>query len=132
LPQTKISTQAEAIKHFMEKMDIEMIDAFLDEDRTYQDNTKHYFLSSLKDGFGKFTDKGDTHLIALKGKCDICDKTKTGFTFLGNNSNKHMSVIFEIKKNRVTDLYECTSFKNSQTEINLDEMDRIKIISMPF
>ena len=32
-----ISNQTQAIQHFIEKMDIEMVDAFLDNDKTYQD-----------------------------------------------------------------------------------------------
>ena len=35
--ETKISNQTQAIQHFIEKMDIEMVDAFLDNDKTYQD-----------------------------------------------------------------------------------------------
>ena len=35
--ETKISNQIQAIQHFIEKMDIEMVDAFLDNDKTYQD-----------------------------------------------------------------------------------------------
>ena len=38
--ESKRSNQTQAIQHFIEKMDIEIIDAFLDNDKTYQDFEK--------------------------------------------------------------------------------------------
>lgn len=45
---TKISNQTQAIQHFIEKMDIEMVDAFLDNNKTYQDFEKYLFISKLQ------------------------------------------------------------------------------------
>lgn len=38
--ESKISKQTQAIQHFIEKIDIEMVDVFLDNDKTYQDFEK--------------------------------------------------------------------------------------------
>ena len=38
--ESKISIQTQAIQHFIEKIDIEMVDVFLDNDKTYQDFEK--------------------------------------------------------------------------------------------
>lgn len=130
---TKISNQIQAIQHFIEKMDIEMVDSFLDNDKTYQDFEKYLFISKLQKAFETFTDLGDTHLIAVEGSCNSCDKTKTGFTFIGNNSNNYMSIIFDTADNKINDLYECSNFKNKQTNLNLKE--RIYIdneLTLPF
>ncbi len=131
--ETKISNQTQAIQHFIEKMDIEMVDAFLDNDKTYQDFEKYLFISKLQKAFETFTDLGDTHLIAVEGRCNSCDKTKTGFTFIGNNSKNYMSIVFDTADNKINDLYECSDFKNKQTNLILKE--RIYIdneLTLPF
>ena len=52
--ETKINTQEEAIKFFIEKLDIEMIDAFLDDCKTYQDMQKRIFIAKLNRVFFLF------------------------------------------------------------------------------
>jgi hypothetical protein len=104
VPKPIILNQTQAIQHFIEKMDIEMIDAFLDNDKTYQDFDKYLFISKLQQAFVKFADLGDTRLIAVDGRCNTCDKTKTGFTFIGNNSNSYMSIIFNTADSKINDL----------------------------
>jgi len=129
----RISNQTQAIQHFIEKMDIEMVDAFLDNDKTYQDLEKYLFISKLQKVFETFTDLGDTHLLTVEGRFNSCDKTKTGFTFIGNNSKNYMSIILDTADNKIKDLYECSDFKNKQTNLNLKE--RIYIdneLTLPF
>ena len=116
-----IKTQSEAIQHFIKKMDIEMVDAFLDNDKSYQDLEKYLFISKLQIAFEKFAELGDTHLIAVEGSCNSCDKSKTGFTFIGNNSNNYMNIIFDTVDGKINDLYECSSFKNKEPNLNLKE-----------
>ena len=129
--ETKISNQIQAIQHFIEKMDIEMVEAFLDNDKTYQDFEKYLFISKLQQAFATFADLGDTYLVAVEGRCNSCDKTKTGYTFIGNNSNNYMNIIFNTADNKINDLYECRDFKNKQTNLNLK--DRIYIdVTLPF
>jgi hypothetical protein len=133
ITEIKISNQTQAIQHFIEKMDIEMVDAFLDNDKIYQDFEKYLFISKLQQAFGTFSDLGDTHLFAVEGSCNSCDKTKTGYTFIGNNSNNYMSIIFDTADNKINDLYECSDFKNKQNNLNLKE--RIYIdneLTLPF
>lgn len=131
--ETKISNQIQAIQHFIEKMDIEMIDAFLDNDKTYQDFEKYLFISKLQQAFETFANRGDTLLLPFEGSCNSCDKTKTGFTFIGNNSRNYMSIVFVTADNKINDLYECIDFKNNQ--INLKLKERIYIdneLTFPF
>lgn len=119
--ETKLPTQTQAIQHFIEKMDIEMVDAFLDNDKTYQDFEKYLFISKLQKAIENFANLGDTHLISCDGSCNSCDKTKTSFTFIGNNSKNYMSIVFDTADNKINDLYECSDFKNMQTNLNLKE-----------
>ncbi|MES2565497.1 MAG: hypothetical protein V4565_01445 [Bacteroidota bacterium] len=121
LTQIKISNQTQAIQHFIERMDIEMIDAFLDNNKTYQDFKKYLFISKLQKAFEQFSDSGDTHLFSIEGKCNSCDKTKTGYSFIGNNSNKYMNVIFDVTDGKINDLYECSDFQNHKSNLILKE-----------
>jgi hypothetical protein len=114
-----ISNQIEAIKYFIEKMDIEMIDAFLDNDKTYQEFEKGLFINKLDQVFLSFLNFGDTFLIAVDGNCNKCDKTKKGYTFIGNKSNNYLSIIFDTADSKIKDLYECSNFKNKLTNLNL-------------
>lgn len=110
-----------------------MVDAFLDNDKTYQDFEKYLFISKLQQAFATFADLGDTYLFAVEGSCNSCDKTKNGYTFIGNNSNNYMSIIFDTADNKINDLYECNDFKNTKTNLNLKE--RIYIdneLTLPF
>ncbi len=118
--QINLSTQSQAIVHFIETMDIEMIDAFLDDDKTYQDFKKYIFISKLQEAFEKFANFGDTNLISVAGRCTSCDKTKSGFLFIGNNSNNYMNLIFDTANGKVNDLYECRNFKNQHTDLELN------------
>ena len=115
----KIVTQIHAIRHFIEKMDIEMIDSFLDNDITYQEMEKYLFISKLQQAFKTFAGFGDTHLLSVEGSCNACDSTKSGFTFFGNNSHNYMSIIFDTKNKKIIDLYECSDFKNRQGKLYL-------------
>ena len=131
--ETKISNQTQAIQNFIEKMDIEMVDAFLDSERTYQDFEKYLFISKLQQAFETFADFGDTNLFAVDGSCNSCDKTKTGFSFIGNISKNYISIVFDTADIKINDLYECTDFENNQTNLNLKE--RIYIdneLTLPF
>jgi hypothetical protein len=116
-----IPNQVVAIKYFIEKMDIEMIDAFLDNDKKYQDLEKSEFISKLDKAFDEFKAFGDTQLISVLGRCRKCDTRKSGYTFIGNNSRMFMSIIFDTERYRIKDLYECTSFRNSKYKLNLSK-----------
>lgn len=117
----KISNQTQAIQHFIETMDIEMIDAFLDNDKTYQDLKKSIFIDKLQKALKQFSNYGDTRLFAVEGNCNTCDKSKTGFTFIGNTSNNYMSIIFDTAGGKIKDLYECSNFKAKQPSLKLKQ-----------
>ena len=129
----KITDQATAIQHFFETMDIEMIEAFLDNDKTYQDWKKSKFINKLNIAFEQFRNVGDSKLTSYPGSCGICDKSKTGFTFIGNKSRNYMSVIFDVSEGKINDLYECSVFKCSQSDLSLNERIYIEEVKLhPF
>jgi len=109
----KLKTQAQAVVHFIEQLDIEMVDTLLDDMLEYQDMDKDIFINKLGDAFNEFIESGDTRLNSTKGLCDsvICNYKCKGFSFVGNNSGNYMDLIIEIKDGKVIDMYECTYFK---------------------
>lgn len=108
----KLSTQVEAIIHFLSLMDAQMIDSFLDDDHTYQDFPKNIFLHKLQLAFDQFQRAGDTFLNAHNGVCNGCKKGCKGISFVGNISRNYLDILIESKDDRVTDLYECADFVN--------------------
>jgi hypothetical protein len=108
-----IKDQASAIKYFIEQMDIEMIEAFLDVNKTYQDMQKDTFLSKLNNVFEFFKLSGDTYLASYQGKCNNCFKNKIGYTFIGNYSFNYISIIVDSENGNINDMFECSDFKNN-------------------
>ena len=116
-----INNQEEAIKYFITQMDIEMIEAFLDATKTYQDMQKDKFLSKLERVFQIFNESGDTSLIPYQGKCNNCYKDKIGFTFVGNYSFNYISIIVDSEKGTINDMFECSDFANNDQSLLLNK-----------
>ena len=116
-----IKDQASAIRHFIEQMDIDMIEAFLDSDKTYQDMEKAKFLSKLERVFNKFKESGDTNLIACLGRCNNCYKDKLGYTFIGNYSFNYISIIVDTENGTINDMFECSDFLNKDQSLILNK-----------
>jgi hypothetical protein len=66
MPNPTIPIHLYAIKNYICQMDIEMLDAFLDDNRRYQLHTKSEYLQKLAVVFENFKTNGDTHLIRCK------------------------------------------------------------------
>ena len=79
-------------------MDIENLSLFLDNDKTYNSNTKSHFINKLKDIFRAFKSHSDSELGQIPSfsesdafKMVDCKK----FTFIGNVSASYITLIFE-------------------------------------
>ena len=116
-----INNQEEAIKYFITQMDIEMIEAFLDATKTYQDMQKDKFLSKLERVFQIFNESGDTFLITYQGKCNNCYKDKIGYTFVGDYSFNYISIIVDAEKGTINDMFECSDFINKDQSLILNK-----------
>jgi hypothetical protein len=126
----ELNSQVKAIKYFFERMDIEMIDAFLSDELTYQDVDKKTFIFELSTVFDRFIDSGDLYLIAFEGACNSCIKGKFGYTFVGNKSSNYISIIFDIKDDKIVDLYDCTKFKIRIGDLELNQKFSIDLFSL--
>lgn len=124
----RINTQADAIVIFIQRLDIEMIELILDENRTYQNYKKAIFIQKLASAFNDFILAGDKFLHCYNGYCNskFCHYKCIGFSFVGNNSGNYLDLIVNIKDGFVYDIYECILFncldslviKNKRIEIN--------------
>ncbi len=110
----QLFTQSKAIIHFIQKMDIEMIDAFLDDNLTYQNFEKCIFISKLQNVFDQFKNAGDTELIMHEGMCGDCNKGCKVYSFIGNVSNNYMDLFIQTDEGKITDMYECAACKNDK------------------
>jgi hypothetical protein len=125
-----LSTQEDAVIHFIEMLDIDMINTLLDEGRTYQDMEKYLFIRKLGYAFDEFLESGDTFLQTKKGNCEAvtCNFKCKGYSFYGNNSGKHIDLIIEKDlESKVLDIYECLYFLSDGQEKTTNYKTRVKI-----
>jgi hypothetical protein len=104
-------THLEAVIHFIEKMDIQKLDELLLKG-TYSSISKDTFMKQLSGVFGAFYDSGDTVLYSEPGVCKGCQNGCGGFTFFSNNSRNYIEVVIKSEDDKVTDIFECSQFKN--------------------
>jgi predicted metal-binding protein len=106
-----------AVIYFITKLDIDMLDDILDENLTYQDFKKQKFLYQLQLVFEEFQKLGDTYLEIYDGKCNRCNKCDSGLSFIGNISKTYIDLIIKSHQGKVTDIFECSNFKNDSEGI---------------
>ena len=96
-----------------QKMDIWLLDDLLP-DTIYQDFTKAKFLEKIEKAFISLRKEGDTSLEAFKGisHSEKDSWNRTGFSFVGNHSRKHIDFIFEgTSFDEVTNIYNCNDLE---------------------
>ena len=130
-----LKTNADAVFYFLEHMDSNMLNLILDKNLPYQDYDKKLFVKKLSYAFDEFLSRGNTHLNRFEGKCtsNTCTNVNCqGFSFVGNSTQDYMDLILEIKNNKVTDIFECSTFINSDTDILKKEKIYIDSLEAPF
>jgi hypothetical protein len=104
-------THLEAVIHFIEKMDIQKLDELLLKG-TYSSISKDTFMKQLSGVFDDLNNSGDTVLYSEPGVCQGCQNGCGGFTFFSNNSRNYIEVVIKSEDEKVTDIFECSQFKN--------------------
>jgi hypothetical protein len=118
-------TKAELIIEAFAAMNSTALEILLDDTKTYQDASKELFLERLEELFQAHKNSGDDYLFSYPGKCcadaSRCDNCgKTGYRFVGNQSNNYSDFIFEIGRETVSDIYDCSRFEITETIENLE------------
>ena len=111
----------QTILNAFESLDIAALKIHLKE-RSYQETTKEVFLEELNHIFESHLQVKDTELLTYKGVCSskTCDNCgKSGYRFVGNHSNNHLSLIFEMDGDDILDIFYCTEFKTDEV---IDEL----------
>ena len=129
-----IKTQSDAVLHFLQHLDIEMIDSVLEPNRTYQDFEKNTFVQKLGYALDEFIQSGDTYLNRFPGQCnsEICNFKCKGFSFIGNNSGNYFDLIIDIKEGVIQDIYECSLFKCFNQLVSKNKRIVIDKSDLPF
>ncbi len=99
-----------------------MLRIALDGDKTYQNVTKEVFIEKMDEVFSKFIAEGDTFLRSHKGICNFencCNKGCLGYSFVGNNSKKHIDFIFEEDENDMQEMVLCEGFQIEDKSIEV-------------
>ncbi len=130
---TRISSQAEAVLHFIEKLDIEMVDDLLDPERTYSDLEKPVFIHKLGKAFDKLIEAGDSNLIRKKGVCtgNGCDNIGCpGYTFLGEKSGLFLDLVIIERDGIIEDIFDCAEL-DSEVSTKIYE-NRVRVDKLEF
>lgn len=102
------------------EMNISLLEVLLNDNRTYQNATKETFLEKMNVVFEQFKQSEDTALLPYDGKCnsDSCKNMGcTGFTFIGNNSNSFIDLVFDETENDFKDIYCCCNMKTRDPDV---------------
>ncbi len=115
----QIQSHKEAVIYFISRLDLEMLDAVLDEQYNYNDYGKEELLYNLRIVFNDFEEGGDAFLEVHKNSCDCSLKNEShnAVTFIGNSSKRFLDLIIQCEKDKVVDVFECTSMKNHDSSV---------------
>lgn len=102
-----------------EDLDADMLDVLLNDGQSYQDVHKETFVAELKSYFSELRDddRYKSDFKAAEGICTKCSKGKKGYAFVNSDGESFMSMVFEETENDFSDIYKCSHFKTSVTEI---------------
>ena len=106
-----LDTQAEAVLHFICRLDIGMVNELLDAERTYADLPKPRFIEKMGVAFNKFIYAGDDLLSLEAGFCSSLDCDNCGclgYTFVGNVSGHFLDLVVIEEEGKVIDIFDCS------------------------
>lgn len=106
--------KTEALIKAITEMNIDLMDVILENTNSYLDVPKEVFLKELSRKFIGLNKQGITNFNNVsKGTCQKCYPGYSGYTFLTKNNN-YLELLIEEKNNTITDITQCTSFKNEE------------------
>lgn len=95
------------ICHAIMRMDSNNLFELLDDDIDYEDIGKTSFVLKLKNRFIEHRIMGDTEMKLDLDHCLGCNCDQPVCRFIGNNSKSEFALFFDIKENRIVDIYPC-------------------------
>lgn len=116
-------SKKELILQSFYQMDGNMLNELLYDSQTYQDAPKGLFLRKLNEVFETFKGSGDTYLLPVKGFCNSkkCpNKECSGVSFVGNNSRKHINLVFRETATDISDIINCDHFEITDCPVDMN------------
>ena len=110
-----------------------MVNALLEDSKTYQDFPKYLFIQKLGNAFDRFIRSGDEHLLTYSGTCcsEVCSFGCKGVRFIGNHSGLYMDLVFKEENAEILDIYECHQFSTVSPKKKLEEKVFIDTSGLP-
>jgi hypothetical protein len=127
-PRSMKKDNKDLIVEAFKRMDESLLEVTLDDSRTYQEAGKTTFINKLLPLFAEIKDSGDSCLKAYPGECKSteCNFRCKGYSFVGENSGKHLDLVFMEKEGEITDIYHCSDFGTE--EIVMGRKERLGFI----
>jgi hypothetical protein len=88
-------------------MKIRELEPLLNEDVDYEDIGKDAFVKKILNRFNIHYDLGDSELLLTFDTCNSCNCNKAVSRFIGKQSKKEFALYFEIKADKIVDIYYC-------------------------
>ncbi|WP_181182492.1 hypothetical protein [Sphingobacterium lumbrici] len=123
-------TKKDFVVNCIQHMDIESLDLVFNANQILQETTKEIFLKKLNTVFAIFKKSGDTELIPYIGYCNAYGCTKEqgeGYSFEGNKSKKHFSILLFESKDGEVFIENCHDFELSDNTIEIKEIIKFYI-----
>ncbi|MFZ2283407.1 MAG: hypothetical protein WAV86_05990 [Lutibacter sp.] len=86
------------------------LELILNAEINYEDIRKDKFIKKLSDGFNDHLAWGDSELLPDFDSCNGCNCNQAVCKFIGNYSGKTFALFFEIKNEKINDIYHCYSY----------------------
>ncbi len=108
-------TKLEIFLEIIREMNIDLLQVFLDDDKSYMNVPKQLFIEQLSIRFHLLKSKGIDHFSNIsKGTCQKCFKGCSGYSFL-TNTNDYLDLLIIEKDNDIEDIFQCSELKNDNT-----------------
>lgn len=107
-----IVKQIDAFLYFMSRMEVDMLEFVLDDDKTYEDCTKSIFLEKFSGAVAEIKNAGNDSIIYKRGYCVAknCNIGCSGYMFLGNKTKHYFNCIVKEENDKIVDIHGCTFF----------------------
>lgn len=91
-------------------MDVSLLYYMLDDSIDYEDIGKIKFIQKLTDRFEKHKTLGDSEFYLDLDCCKSCNCEQPVCKFVGNHSQKHFALYFDIQHECIVDIYHCNFY----------------------
>ncbi len=108
-------SQYDAAVEAISNMDIPALQKIFANQENFDHVSVKVILFKLEQVFKQLKQNGDKKLKAIPGYCEVCNKGMRGFRFMAPKAKKNLTLIFEVKNDKVADISHCGTFYTGKT-----------------